>query len=631
MSTAISTVKDGDTIKLTASFSTSPITISKLAHLNLNGYTLTGDVAISSNTAGTLNISGGNITGNLTVNTANATVNNAATATGTITINNVSGNTWNENAVGNRLIFNDPDAGTKLVLGATARVASITLNRPAVVTIPTTATVGILIINIAGSTVNNAGVITEVEKNADVVINGNAPATVKPGPGIVISVGTQAELESALNNAAVHSIKFTKDIETSSQILVKQANQKIDGGNFQLIAKQGMTYVEPNKSVLTVLDATGVSISNLTVDASAVNTANKWDGLYALQVYNATDVNLDAITVKNADAGLLVNGSQVKVNGITTSDNEFGGIEVSQGKDVTSSSTLTVAGNSTHTNENIYIWTVGNNATVVDAANQYKFAKDIRPGKEQYTNYILASENRDIPFTVLEAPKSFTSKTLTNLDFSTVQATQAQLVSKPVTLGDFTGNRKDFTIRVQKGTRVDDIPVTVSWKLSTDFSKGLAMGSVVESAIQQFYVDKDMANGDSQYTELMSRPVMATGNYENDQFYIGTFSTGSQATITLLGNDWAYFFDNNQAHGTDVDTSKNRTFTISDETNTVTINLTSNFATIDDLVKYINNRLKSADVKANAEKVGTAQFKITCTAIQGNLIIDGLNKNDFFE
>lgn len=164
MSTAISTVKDGDTIKLTASFSTSPITISKLAHLNLNGYTLTGDVIISSNTAGTLNISAGNIGGNLTVNTANATVNNAATATGTITINNVSGNTWNENVSWNNLIFNDPDAGTKLVLGATARVASITLNRPAVVTIPTAASVGALIVNTAGSTVNNAGAIIEVEK-----------------------------------------------------------------------------------------------------------------------------------------------------------------------------------------------------------------------------------------------------------------------------------------------------------------------------------------------------------------------------------------------------------------------------------------------------------------------------------
>jgi len=235
-------------------------------------------------------------------------------------------------------------------------------------------------------------------------------------------------------------------------------------------------------------------------------------------------------------------------------------------------------------------------------------------------------------FTVTNvAPSSFTSKSLTTLDFTTVQPTPAQLVSSPVTVGDFTGNQKDFIIRVKKGAREDNIPVTISWKLSTDFSKGESMGSVVESAIQQFYINKDMANGDANYTELMTRPVMAIGYSENNQFKIETFSTGSQETITLLGDDWEYFFAENHAQGTDIDKSKNRTFTVSDGTNTVTILLSAKFATIDDLVKYINNRLTNGHVEAKAAKVNTMQFNITLTSNQGTLIIDGLNKADIFE
>lgn len=346
------------------------------------------------------------ITGNLTVNTPGATVNNSASVDGTITIQDVSGSTWNENASGNKLVFNDPDAGTKLVLGSNAGVASITLNKPAAVTIPSGATVGTLTVNAAGTTVDNTGTITVVEKNADVEITGNEPGEVKPGPDVATLVGTQAELEMALNNPNIKSIKFKKDIETSSQVLIKQADKKIDGGNFKLIAKEGMIYSDPNKSILTVLGANGVNISNLSVDAAAVNTANKWDGLYGLQVYQATGVNLDNVTLMNGDAGLLVNGSSVTVNDITTSNNEFGGIEVSQGKDVTSSAQLTVNGSSTHTDEEVYIWTIGANATVKDTDNQYKSGKDTRPGKEQYTNFILASEEREVPFTKVEAPSA---------------------------------------------------------------------------------------------------------------------------------------------------------------------------------------------------------------------------------
>ncbi|WP_066229469.1 hypothetical protein [Metabacillus fastidiosus] len=216
-------------------------------------------------------------------------------------------------------------------------------------------------------------------------------------------------------------------------------------------------------------------------------------------------------------------------------------------------------------------------------------------------------------------PMSIISKTIANLDFSTVYATQAKLVSKPVTVGDFTGNRKDFTIKING----EIIPIYVYWKLSTDFPLGASMGSVVESHIQQYYIDKGGAEA------LMSRPISAYGF--TDTFQISTFQTGSASSFTLEGKDWSYFFEQSSATGKDADTSKNRTFTISDGTNTATIQLTSKFATIDALVTRLNSRLTNANVEAQVEKISETQFKITSTSASGKLIVDGVNKLDFFE
>ncbi|MGE7934135.1 hypothetical protein [Viridibacillus arvi] len=222
-------------------------------------------------------------------------------------------------------------------------------------------------------------------------------------------------------------------------------------------------------------------------------------------------------------------------------------------------------------------------------------------------------------FNVTVVPMAITSKIITNFDFSTVNGTQAKLVSKPVTLSDFTGERKDFTIVI--GT--DRIPIYVSWALSTDFSKGASMGSVVESHIQDFYYKNGGANG------ILNRPIAAFG-FE-DTFQISAFQPGSASSFRLEGADWSYFFEQSFGLGTDTDTSKNRTFTISDGTTTANIQLTFKFVTIDDLVNHINKLLINTGVKAQAEKVNIAEFKITSTSSTGNIIIDGVNKADFFE
>lgn len=120
------------------------------------------------------------ITGNLTVNTPGATVNNSASVDGTITIQDVSGSTWNENASGNKLVFSDPNAGTNLVIGASNTVASLTLNTSAMVTVSTGATVTELIVDsgAANSEITNNGTVTDLTANAAVKVSGNTPENV---------------------------------------------------------------------------------------------------------------------------------------------------------------------------------------------------------------------------------------------------------------------------------------------------------------------------------------------------------------------------------------------------------------------------------------------------------------------
>jgi len=166
----------------------------------------------------------------------------------------------------------------------------------------------------------------------------------------VVFVSSQTDLEDALNNEAVTHIKLANDIKINSQLIVKHTNKVIDGAGYTISAnaETPFIYSEPNKSVLTILGVDNVSISNLIIDAKDINEENKWNGIYTVQVYNSNAAKLDNVTLKNGDAGLLVNGSIVTANNIQTLGNEFGGIEVSKGAGELKNSKLTVTGISTH-------------------------------------------------------------------------------------------------------------------------------------------------------------------------------------------------------------------------------------------------------------------------------------------
>ncbi|MCG7386688.1 hypothetical protein MH144_29160, partial [Paenibacillus sp. ACRRY] len=215
-------------------------------------------------------------------------------------------------------------------------------------------------------------------------------------------------------------------------------------------------------------------------------------------------------------------------------------------------------------------------------------------------------------------PKSILSKEIANFDFTNVYATSAREESNKITSTDFKTNPKHFTISDGNIT----IPVDLTWDIPLN---GFSTGQVVGSAIDSFIQDYCNAHG----INLGDRTVYGSG-FE-DTFFISTFKTGSSAAITLGGNDWSFFFQNNHWTGTDEDSTKNRTFVVSDGVNQASIVLRQKFTDMSNLVTYLNNQLQSASVSVTAEQVNESQFKLVSNSLNTDITITGNDKEQFFD
>ncbi|NBD25771.1 hypothetical protein GT019_18010, partial [Paenibacillus sp. T1] len=209
------------------------------------------------------------------------------------------------------------------------------------------------------------------------------------------------------------------------------------------------------------------------------------------------------------------------------------------------------------------------------------------------------------------------SKALSDFDFETIYATQARGESVRITDTNFQSHPVSFTI--SDGNVV--IPVELNWDIPLNgFTTGQAVGSAVDSFIQQYCNDH--------HIDLGQRTLAAMGF--DDTFYIMTFATGTQASVTL-GGGYSAFFADNHFTGTNEDMSKNRTFTVSDGTQTATIILEWAYYDMDDFIADLNWQLQNANVQAVAAKIDATHFKLSSSTATGTLAIDGADKAQFFD
>lgn len=125
----------------------------------------------------------------------------------------------------------------------------------------------------------------------------------------IAEVSSLEELIDALDDPTKSTINITKDIETTEKLLVSRPVEVNGGG----------------KTIIFKGDTEG------------------WQGNYVFHAYTTQGVTIRDIKLTGGDGGLLINGSEVTLTGtVDVSGNEFGGIEVSKGVNVTETSKLNV-------------------------------------------------------------------------------------------------------------------------------------------------------------------------------------------------------------------------------------------------------------------------------------------------
>ena len=123
------------------------------------------------------------------------------------------------------------------------------------------------------------------------------------------------------------SITLLSDLTLDSTVELQASDLTLDGRGFTLTYSQGV------KDGIQIVQADRVLIKDLNLQMQ--DETEKWNGAYGIQAYEST-VTLNDVKATGADAGILVNGAEVTLEGVVdVSGNEFGGIEVAKGVDAT--------------------------------------------------------------------------------------------------------------------------------------------------------------------------------------------------------------------------------------------------------------------------------------------------------
>lgn len=216
--------------------------------------------------------------------------------------------------------------------------------------------------------------LSALNNNAFIEDQRSSPSTlsvvyVDAGVG-VSGDGTARSPKKTLDEAVARvvsggTIVLASDITTTAQFNITKA-LTLDGNDHTITAAfSGGSVVQ--------ITANNVTLKDLVVDGGTTSTVPTVNNR-GINIYVVTGVLLDAVTAThNTKNGIVVNGSTVTVNNITTSGNGWEGIDVDLGGGVTSPAALTVNGVSLHeeTKAAIRIDNITKAVSVTDTNSQY--------------------------------------------------------------------------------------------------------------------------------------------------------------------------------------------------------------------------------------------------------------------
>ena len=158
-------------------------------------------------------------------------------------------------------------------------------------------------------------------------------------------------LEAAIAAAEENDvIQLLRDVEldatglaNSQSALTISRSVTLDGGGHRLFAKEGTFAVSGDNgggpSLVNVQDGAAVTLRDITLDGGSA-------AKHGLNVYHAGTLSLENVTISNCRwYALVVNNTELSVNGLTTSGNQWG-INIDQGSRVTLSNAEIAEGDS---------------------------------------------------------------------------------------------------------------------------------------------------------------------------------------------------------------------------------------------------------------------------------------------
>lgn len=152
----------------------------------------------------------------------------------------------------------------------------------------------------------------------------------------------EAAITAAKENATVKLLKdiTVKTVEKNSPIILLNKTLTLDGNGKTITAELGdikPAEEDENKGMSHVLglQAKDIVVKNLTINGGDA-------ARHGVQTYGADNsATLENVTIKDCTGyGAVANGSTLTVNGLNTSGNNWGGINVSKGSNVTTVPTL---------------------------------------------------------------------------------------------------------------------------------------------------------------------------------------------------------------------------------------------------------------------------------------------------
>ena len=341
------------------------------------------------------------------------------------------------------------------------------------------------------------------------------------------SVSTEEQLVTAIQNAAKSggTIELTKSFEVNVDGVAENGGKftipsgvTIDGGNKTITVKGSAA------ASLFLVSGKGSSatIKNLTIIGSK--------GIkHGMQAYGGATLDVKNVEVHDCTGyALVVNGSKVTVDGLTTSDNGWGGINVDLGSGVTTPADLTIK-----------------NATIAEGNSVYV---EHRHGKgKQVTATIKGGSFQSV--VIAEGQTEKTTLKVSGGEFTTPPTDYVENGKTAASLGNktYVGNAGQVAKKVKDAKSGQTITVLTGKLDLTDVPAGVTVknpggGQVTVNGVS---VGKQSPSDTLRYA-VICRTLNVRSGPGTEYSKLGTLSRGTLLDGELLSNGWVKFSYNGQ-------------------------------------------------------------------------------------